>query len=213
MFLGSCFSAVVNLHVMKRRRFIQAIASMSAAPAVLVQQVSGRTLTQQQTAASQNQTVEPVVLDAVGETVPGFFSPDQFAALRHLCEMLMPEINGKPGALDAGVPEFLDFLIGDSPPDRQELYRTGLDRLNAESQQRFSKRFADLRATQATALLTPLQQAWTQEPAANPLGRFLAVAKEDVRRATVNSLEWNTAQNEAGGRRRSGVGMYWYTIE
>ncbi len=186
---------------------------MSAAPAVLMQQVSGRAPGQQQTAARQSQTVEPVVLDAVAETVPGFFEPAQFEALRKLSDVLMPEVGGKPGALAAGVPEFLDFLIGDSLPDRQQLYKEGLDRLNAESRRRFSRGFAGLGSAQVEALLAPLRRAWTQESATDPLDRFLIAAKEDVRRATVNSLEWNTAQSEGGGRRQRGVGMYWYTIE
>ena len=46
----------------------------------------------------------------------------------------------------------------------------------------------------------------------DPLARFLVAAKQDVRTATMNSREWNTA-GAAGGRRTGGTGLYWYPID
>ena len=66
----------------------------------------------------------------VAEPVVRFFTAPQFSALRKLCETMMPAIGKAPGALDARAPEFLDFLLGESPKERQQLYRTGLDPLN-----------------------------------------------------------------------------------
>ena len=197
---------------MKRRRFIQAMASVSAAPAVLVTQVNGRVVAQPE-AARPAQGIELTVADAAAGTVPGFFDPEQFAALRRLADVLMPSNNGRPGALGAGVPEFLDFLIGHSPDDRQLLYRSGLDALNSESRRRLSVPFSELDSAGVEPLLAPLRRAWTPEPPVDPLSLFLAAAKEDVRKATVNSLEWNTSPSESDGRRPRGMGMYWYTIE
>ncbi len=57
----------------------------------------------------------PLVPDAVAQTNAYFFSDRQIATLRRLSEILLPPIKGYPGALDAGTPEFLDFLIGVSP--------------------------------------------------------------------------------------------------
>src|SRR6185437_10737736 len=53
----------------------------------------------------------PLVPDAVAHTQTRFFTRQQFATLRQLCEVLMPPLKGAPGAIDAGTPEFLDFLI------------------------------------------------------------------------------------------------------
>ncbi len=198
---------------MKRRRFIQALASVSAAPAILEQQVSGRAPARQASAARQSQGIELTVVDAAASPVPGFFTPEQFETLRKLADILMPSLNGKPGALDGGVPGFLDFLISHSPSDRQELYRSGLDALDHESWRRFSAPFSGLDAARAQPLLAPLRETWNQDPPSDPLERFLAAAKEDVRKATINSLEWNTAPPQSEGRRPRGVGMYWYTIE
>src|ERR1700733_5869819 len=49
--------------------------------------------------------------DAIAQADAHFFSPDQFATLRRLGEILQPPYKGYPGATEAGVPEFLDFLI------------------------------------------------------------------------------------------------------
>src|SRR5437764_12473120 len=104
---------------MKRRRFFQTLAVAGTVPAL-----SGQ---QQQTALPK---LETSTADSAAETLPHFFSTAQFAALRRLSDMLQPALNGAPGALDAKAAEFLDFLIGESPADRQQLYRDGLDALH-----------------------------------------------------------------------------------
>ncbi len=82
----------------------------------------------------------------MAEPDPRFFTAPQFAALRRLSDLLMPAMRGNLGALDTAAPEFLDFLIGVSPVDRQQLYRNGLDTLNARAHKQFGKGFADLDA-------------------------------------------------------------------
>ncbi|HKX29132.1 MAG TPA: gluconate 2-dehydrogenase subunit 3 family protein, partial [Blastocatellia bacterium] len=119
------------------------------------------------------------------ETPPRFLNPPQFAALRRLSEILLPPLGGLPGALAAGTPEFLDFLIGASPADRKQIYTAGLDALNAESHQRFGRPYAEVTEAQAAELLAPLRQPWTPDPPADPLARFLREAKQDVRTATI----------------------------
>jgi hypothetical protein len=153
------------------------------------------------------------VPDDAAEMTPRFFSPEQFAALRKVSDLLMPAMNGAAGALDAKAPEFLDFLISESPAERQQIYRSGLDALNQESKKRFSKDFADLDASQADALLAPLRQRWTFDEPADPMAAFLRAAKQDVRTATVNSREYSAAGTNAGGRRFAGGGIYWYPLD
>ena len=107
------------------------------------------------------------------------------------------------------MPEFLDFLIGESPLDRKQLWSRGLDALESVSQTRFSKTFADTDAVQADALLAPLHQPWSSEPSADPIAQLLAVAKLEVRTATFNSVE----RNAGGARRQGGGGLYWLPVE
>ena len=133
-----------------------------------------------------------------------FFTAQQFAALRKLSDLLIPPMNGAPGALEAKAPEFLDFLLSQSPADRQQLYRNGLDGLNAQARRRFAKPFADVDAAQADMLLAPLREPWTYDAPADPVAAMLRAAKDDVRRATTNSREWNLAAT--AGRTRGGGG-------
>jgi len=113
---------------MKRRRFIQALAATPAAPALLAQQVQPS-----QQAPPAEASLRYSLPDAAAEPVLHFFTAQQFAALRKLSDFLMPPVNGAPGALEAKAPEFLDFLLSQSPADRQQLYRSGLDVLNAQA--------------------------------------------------------------------------------
>jgi hypothetical protein len=152
--------------------------------------------------------------DTVAEPVARFFTPPQFAALRRLSGLLGPPLKGNLGALDCGVPEFLDFLIGASPADRQLLYRTGLDTLNAQAKKQFSKSFADLDDAQAKTIVTPMLVAvpWPKDPPKEPLKNFMFSAREDIATATRNSPEF-AAASAAAGRRGGGAGTVWKPID
>jgi len=195
---------------MKRRRFIQTVA---AAPAIAIP--AAAPVAQPPSAVQRPQAETPKFelssLDAVGETTPRFFSAVQLATLRKLSEILMPAINGMPGATEAGAPEFLDFLIGASAADRKQLYKNGLDTLQTQAQKKFGKAFADLNETQVGELLAPLRKPWTYNPPTDPFERFLREVKADVRTATMNSREYSTAGS--AGRRGGGMGQYWYPID
>jgi hypothetical protein len=197
---------------MKRRRFFQTLAAAPAATALLGQQQPAAPPAPRP-ADSEDLKLDTAVADQVADSVPHFFNVPQFAALRKLSGLLMPPINNAPGALEAKAPEFLDFLISESPADRQRVYHAGLDALNVQAAKRYQKPFAELDAEQADALLAPLRLPWTYVPPADPLAHFLAVAKADVRAATVNSREYNTALPSGGGRRMGGTGLYWYPID
>ncbi len=197
---------------MKRRRFVQSIAAVPAVPVAIAQQAprGGPGAAPPPAAESQLEFAHP---DDPADPTPRFFNPQQLAALRRLSGILMPALNGAPGAIEAEAAEFLDFLIGVSPADRQQLYRNGLDALNAQSKKRFNKPFADSDAAQADALLAPLREPWTYDPPADPLARFLRAAKHDVRTATTNSKQYTAAASGAGARRFGGGGLYWYPLD
>jgi len=152
--------------------------------------------------------------------VARFFTPPQFAALRRLAVLIEPPVkprNGAaatPGPLDCGVPEFLDFLIGVSPADRQLLYRNGLDSLNARAKAKYNKPFADLDDTQAHAIVQPLVVAvpWATDPPKDPLEHFIFAARQDIPMATRNSPEF-AAAGAASGRRGGGGGLVWNPID
>jgi hypothetical protein len=155
--------------------------------------------------------IETAVADDIASMEPKFLSSVQFAALSRLAEILVPTPDGGVGAKEAKAAAFLDFLIGQSPADRQQVYLKGLDALNAAAKQKFQKTFDAVSEAQASELMAPLRKPWSYEPSPDALTRFLQAAKADVRTATQNSKEFNL--NGGGGARRpGGVGMYWYPL-
>jgi hypothetical protein len=220
--------ASATMPTMKRRGFVKALVAVPAVPALVAQQPPPAGVPANPAPGIPQNPTQPVeppgrttaelpkleitVPDAAAEPVPRFFTPQQFTALQKLCGILMPATKTTPGALDAKAPEFLDFLLSESPAARQQTYRTGLDALNSEATKRFHKSFADLDNSQSAAILSSLSEAWTYDGPSDPLAAFLRTAKQDVRTATVNSREYNIAGG-ATSRRAFGGGLYWYPLD
>ena len=62
---------------------------------------------------------------------PQFFTPQEYAALDQLTEMIIPR-DDTPGARDAGVNEFIDFMAANDPEIQNPL-RKGLRSLEAQN--------------------------------------------------------------------------------
>lgn len=190
---------------MNRRTILKSFLAAPAAAAL-----------QAQTAApsapvEDTSKIETTVADAYAEPVARFFTRDQFTALTHLAEIFEPSSPQTPGAHEARAAEFLDFLLSQSPPPRQELYRSGLDQLNSASAQRYNQPFAALDAQQATAILSPLRLPWTYQDPADSFEHFLREAKADIAEATRNSYEFISVAAKRS-RGANGVGEFWYPI-
>ncbi|MDE3201737.1 MAG: gluconate 2-dehydrogenase subunit 3 family protein [Acidobacteriota bacterium] len=163
--------------------------------------------------AFQIPSIPSVVPDAVAEPNVRFFNEAQFAALERLSDLLMPPVEYYPGALQAEAPQFLDFLVSASFIDQQQLYKEGLDHLNAEARRLFGKQFAQLSSEQADKIVRPVLQPWiSYHPPTEPFPRFIAIAHQDIRDATMNSELWSIAAISSGDR-APGVGRYWRPID
>jgi hypothetical protein len=130
----------------------------------------------------------------------------------------MPPLKNNPGALEAKAPEFLDFLIGVSPAERQKSYQFGLDQLELQAKSKYGASFHSLSETQASALLKPLLVArpWPEDLPGDPLQSFVVQVHEDLRTATMNSREWAAASEKSGrlfSRGYRGSGYYWAPID
>jgi hypothetical protein len=182
----------------QRRRFLQTLAVAPAISAAAPQRAGAPP------AATEAPQLTNALPDADAETTPRFFTPAQFAALRRLGALFMPPWKGRPSALDAGAPEFVDFLVSVSDADRQQLYRHGLDAFNARAHSKFGKPFAELDDKQADSILRPLVVtiAWVLDRPTDPLEHFVAQVHDDMRTATVNSLEFAQAMAEINAGRR-----------
>jgi hypothetical protein len=91
---------------------------------------------------------------------PKFFTAHEYATVRVLVDLIIPKDERSGSATDAGVPEFMDFMMIDQPA-RQVAMRGGLAWLDVECQARFDKRFLDCPAEQRTAVLDDV--AWPQQ--------------------------------------------------
>ena len=72
--------------------------------------------------------------------------------MRVLVDLIIPRDERSGSATDAGVPEFMDFIMIDQP-DAQTKMRGGLHWMDAECQRRFGKTFVECTHAQQTALL------------------------------------------------------------
>jgi gluconate 2-dehydrogenase gamma chain len=71
---------------------------------------------------------------------PKFFTPHEYQTVRILSDLIIPKDDRSGSATDAGVPEFMDFIMIDQPT-RQVAMRGGLAWLDLECQRRFDKTF------------------------------------------------------------------------
>jgi hypothetical protein len=76
-----------------------------------------------------------------------------------LVDLIIPKDERSGSATEAGVPEFMDFILADQPA-RQTAMRGGLAWLDVECQKRFDKKFLDCSAPERTAVLDDI--AWPQ---------------------------------------------------
>lgn len=85
---------------------------------------------------------------------PQFFTPAEYATVERLADLIIPS-DATPGAKEAGVAEFIDFMVA-SDPEAQYPFRMGLTWINAHAERTFGKRFVELPAEQQNSLLEPL---------------------------------------------------------
>ncbi|MEP7365200.1 MAG: gluconate 2-dehydrogenase subunit 3 family protein [Acidobacteriota bacterium] len=197
---------------MRRRNLLRgavlapaAVALPAAIPAAAAPQYA---------APSTEPTGAKVVVNApslVGEQRSAFFDAMELSALRALANTLVPAFNGMPGAVEAGVPEFFDFVIGESPAARQQLWRSGLHELDAQSLKVFGVRFDKLTTEQTGKILEPLKAKWTFYGPPDPFGKFLWEARAEMLQATLNSREY--AESNSGRRAAAASNYYWRSLD
>ena len=205
---------------MQRRDFVRAMVAFGLSPHLIAQQAGNSAAPPPPAPVPWTLGLNPKTplphtqtADAVAESDLTFFSNEQMNALKHLSDILLPPAGKKPGALQAETPAFLDFLIGESPSSRKNLYTGGLDWLNLEAHKRYGLPFAGTGAAQADALISPWLRTWmTDHPPTEPHANFINVAHADIRMATMNSKAWIEVAGQADQDWVTS-GLYWSPIE
>src|SRR5215470_15911077 len=85
---------------------------------------------------------------------PLFFDKHEYPLVERLTELIIPS-DGTPGAREAGVAEFVDFMVAHDR-ERQYPFRLGLAWLNAHSERLLGKPFLELSQEQQVSILEPL---------------------------------------------------------
>ena len=85
---------------------------------------------------------------------PLFFSPSEYALVERLTEIIIPS-DTTPGAKEAGVAEFVDFMVAHNT-EQQYPMRLGISWLNAHSERLLGKKFLELTEVQQLSVLEPL---------------------------------------------------------
>lgn len=204
---------------MERREFLRAMAVLAATPKWLLAQQNTNAAPALPAPVPWTLGLNPrtplpqiTIADKAGEAIVSFFSAVQFETLSRLADAMLPSATDHPGALDAKTPEFLDFLIGDSPAVRGSLYVNGLNWLEAQARLEYKKPFAQIESTQIDALVKPWLRAWmTDHPPTQTHADFINIAHADIRTATVNSQVWFDMLDPQ--RQEGTMQLYWSPIE
>jgi gluconate 2-dehydrogenase gamma chain len=140
----------------------------------------------------QPSTIKPVAPHAY---TPLFFSAQQYRMVEHLADMIIPE-DETPGAKQAGVAEFIDFMVANRVPvstsrdirstadaigagnDAQNRFLAGISWMNAHSRGVFGHEFMDCTREQQTALLEELAYKSKYKPTTESGRAFFAMIRD-----------------------------------
>ncbi len=102
-----------------------------------------------------------------------YLTAHEFETLRRLADLIVP------GSLDAGAPEFIDFLCSRNS-DLAGIYTGGLAWMDNHMRERHSVAFVDAKPAQQTALLDVIAFKKNDSPATGPGIRFFVWARNMV---------------------------------
>lgn len=91
-------------------------------------------------------------LDSAASFVPKFFTAHEWRTVRVLVDYIIPRDERSGSATDAGVPEFMDFIMTDRPSEQLPM-RGGLRWLDNQCRDQFNATFVDCIPAHQTAVL------------------------------------------------------------
>ncbi len=107
---------------------------------------------------------------------PQFFSSEEYAILERLTDLIIPN-DGTPGAQEAGVSEFIDFMVSNDP-EIQYRFRFGLAWIDTHARWLQGKSFLELPAGQQTEILEHLAYKDKYRPREDDGRAFFRLVRE-----------------------------------
>jgi hypothetical protein len=89
---------------------------------------------------------------------PTFFTAHEYETVRVLVDLIIPKDERSGSATDAGVPEYMDFLMSDGSDGQRIAMRGGLAWLDIQCRKGFGKNFTECAAAERTTVLDAI--AW-----------------------------------------------------
>jgi hypothetical protein len=108
-------------------------------------------------AAEHQHQMNTPVLPRPAHYQPQFFTGSEYQALEVLTEMMIPA-DESPGAREAGVSEFIDFMAAHGEKEVQKPMRDGLARLDGRAKGAHGRVFVELSPDQQTEFLREIAQ-------------------------------------------------------
>jgi hypothetical protein len=136
-----------------RRQALKLLGSLGAAPLV-----GGFDWSEREVEDAAVAVQKQLASRATSSAAPGFFTPHEWDTVRLLVDIIIPRDARSGSATEAGVPEFIDFMMGDGTEARRVAMREGLAWLDEETRRRFSTSFLESDDTQRRAVLDDI--AW-----------------------------------------------------
>jgi gluconate 2-dehydrogenase gamma chain len=110
---------------------------------------------------------------------PQFFAPDEYAIVERLADLIIPQ-DDSPGATEAGVAEFIDFMVANDP-EMQQPFHDGLKWLDQFAHSSANSEFVLLETARQEALLSQLAYQKQNQPGQEEGQKFFKL----IRRYTV----------------------------
>lgn len=96
-----------------------------------------------------------------------FFTDHEFETVRQLTNRIIPADERSGNAEEAGVPQFIDFMMLDKPGNQTPI-RGGLNWLDIQCQKRFGNKFIGCSDSQKTEMLDAIAYPETADPEMQP---------------------------------------------
>ena len=150
-----------------RRRALQLFTSAPAAVAIVF------TSSETEAAQAQARTARRQAAERGAPFQPKFFTRREYATVALLADLIIPRDERSGSASDAGVPEFMDFMMIDQPA-RQTAMRGGLAFMDHLCETRFDKPFIECADAERRQVLDDLAYPGKAAPPLAPGAAFFS---------------------------------------
>jgi gluconate 2-dehydrogenase gamma chain len=156
---------------LNRRKALQVLAAAGAAASISWTEAEAQQAHQHAQQARRN------AVAAKAAYKPKYFTAHELATVTALANLIIPKDEKSGNASDAGVPEFIDFMMIDQP-QRQLLMRGGIKWLDRESRRRFGQPFVKAAPAQQTELCDALAYPAKARPEHSHGVRFFSAVRD-----------------------------------